>query len=148
MDDEDLLSSHQHESKESLSTVYRSLLGAVLWLCLTNLNLIAYVIHLQCGVTSPLVKHSRSANKLVKRAVDYRENCGLHFPRLRSGCSRGPSQVPVRLVNVHDFSLPSKERKYGSESIAVLLSEDTFAADSEWYGDDVSLSQRECFKYF
>ena len=80
--DEDSLFSHQKDVNGNLHTAYRSILGALLWLCLTNLSLIADVIHLQCEVTAPLVKHLRSANKLVERAIKYRDSSGLHYPRL------------------------------------------------------------------
>ena len=140
------MSFYQKESKEVLTTVFRSILGAILWLCLTRLDLIADCIHLQCEVTAPLVKHLRSSNKLVERAKKLRDSCGLWYPRLGYGGAR--LRPPTRLLSFHDFSLPSKERKYGFEGVISLLTYDAFAADSNKLGDDVKLSKQQCQKYF
>ena len=97
-------------------TSFRSILGGLLWLTATRLDLIADVSLLQSKVTKACVEHLRQANKVVEKAKhpDFLD-LSLHYRRLRG---------PLRLVCVHDASSASKDRNYAQEGILVLLCED------------------------
>ena len=83
-------------------TCFRSILGGLLWLTATRLDLIADVSLLQSKVTKACVEHLRQANKVVEKAKrpDFLD-LSLHYRRLRG---------PLRLVCVHDASSASKDR--------------------------------------
>ena len=97
-------------------TSFRSVLGGLLWLTATRLDLIADVSLLQSKVTKACIEHLRQANKVVEKAKhpDFLD-LGLHY-RYLSG--------HFRLVCVHDASSANKDRNYAQEGILVLLCED------------------------
>ncbi|CAE8712610.1 unnamed protein product [Polarella glacialis] len=96
-------------------TKFRSVLGALLWLCITRMDLIAEVVLLQGHVTAPTYGQLRAANALVVRAKKYAAGCGLHF------CKLTP---PLRILTITDASHASKLSSYAQEGVIVLLTED------------------------
>ena len=107
--DEDLL-------KPEELTAFRSILGGLLWLTATRLDLVSDVCLLQSQVTKAKISHLRQANNVVKRAqAEHGQQLGLHFRRLRP---------PLRLCCVHDSSAAGNVRNYAQEGILVLLCED------------------------
>ena len=97
-------------------TMFRSILGGLLWLTATRLDLIAEVCALQSQVTRAKVAHLRQANGVVKRArQEVGQGMGLYFQKLRP---------PLRLACVHDSSAAGNTRHYAQEGILVLLCED------------------------
>lgn len=106
-------------------TQYRSILGGLLWLTATRIDLVAEVCRLQTFVTQAKVKHLKMANDIVKRAQDKKYK-GLaiiyrHFPR-----SKG-----WRLACIHDASSASQGRTYANEGILVLLTVDKLDIDDK-----------------
>ena len=113
------IASNRHD-EELLSapeiTMFRSILGGLLWLTATRLDLIAEVCVLQSQVTRAKVTHLRQANGLVKKAIqEAGQGMGLYFQKL---------QGPLRLACVHDSSAAGSVRNYAQEGILVLLCED------------------------
>ena len=106
-------------------TQYRSILGGLLWLTATRIDLVAEVCRLQTFVTQAKVKHLKMANDIVKRAQDkkYKDLAIIyrHFPR-SSGW---------RLACVHDASSASQGRTYANEGILVLLTIDKLNIDDK-----------------
>ena len=97
-------------------TSFRSILGALLWLTATRLDIIADVSYLQTQVTQARVKHLKEANAIVTRAkAEVGNNLGLHFRRLRP---------PLRLACIHDSSAAGSTKQYAQEGVLVLLMED------------------------
>ena len=100
------------------TTSYRSILGALLWLTATRLDLISDVSHLATHVTSAEIKHLRRANQVLKRAQDKDFiDVGLYFRKLdpRKG---------LRLACFHDSSSHTKEKAYAHEGVLIMLMED------------------------
>ena len=97
-------------------TSFRSILGGLLWLTATKLDLIADVCLLQSQVTRARVEHLRQANGVVKRAQsECGQGLGLHYRRLRG---------PLRVLCIHDSSAAGSTRSYAQEGVLVLLCED------------------------
>ena len=96
-------------------TSFRSILGGLLWLTATRLDIVADVCLLQTHVTRAKVSHLRQANNIVKRAQSVEPNLGLRFRQLRG---------PLRVMCVHDSSAAGTSRQYAQEGILVLLAED------------------------
>ena len=93
---------------------FRSILGGLLWLTATRLDLIADVGILQSKVTKATVNDFHQANAVVKKAkLKQFENVGLIFKRF-------PRDVPWKLLCVHDASAASKGRTYAQEGVGVL----------------------------
>ena len=61
------------------------------------------------------VKNQNFAKMIANKLVDH---C-FHYPRLRGGVITH-LRDPHRILNFHDFSLPSKERKCGFEGVIVI----------------------------
>ncbi|CAK8997028.1 Potassium voltage-gated channel subfamily H member 6 (Ether-a-go-go-related gene potassium channel 2) (ERG-2) (Eag-related protein 2) (Ether-a-go-go-related protein 2) (Voltage-gated potassium channel subunit Kv11.2) [Durusdinium trenchii] len=100
------------------TTQYRSILGGLLWLTATRIDLIAEVCRLQTFVTQAKVKHLKMANAIVKRAQDKKyKDLGIIYRRL-------PPHAGWRLACVHDASSASQGRTYANEGILVLLTVD------------------------
>ena len=96
-------------------TSFRSILGALLWLTATRLDLVADVCLLQTQVTRAKVAHLRQANNTIKRAQSVEPNLGLIFRKLRG---------PLRVMCIHDSSAAGNVRHYAQEGILVVLAED------------------------
>ena len=108
-------------------TSYRSILGALLWLTATRLDLIAEVSTLASYVTTAEIRHLRMANQVLKRAQlpDYKD-VGLYFMKLRP-------EKGLRLACFHDSSSFTKDKAYAHEGIVVLLMEDHVAPKDDEY---------------
>ena len=97
-------------------TSFRSVLGGLLWLTATRLDLVSDVCILQTMVTKAKISHLKQANAVVRRAqAEIRQGLGLYFRKLRA---------PLRLACVHDSSAGGNVRHYAQEGIMVLLFED------------------------
>ena len=97
-------------------TNFRSILGGLLWLTATRLDLVSDVCALQSQVTKAKVGHLKQANNVVKKAkAELNQNVGLHYRRLRP---------PLRLACVHDSSAAGNVRNYAQEGVLILLCED------------------------
>ena len=100
------------------TTSYRSILGALLWLTATRLDLVADVSHLATHLTSAEIRHLRQANQVLKQAqAADRKSVGLYFRKLHP--ERG-----LRIACFHDSSSHTKEKAYAHEGVLVLLMED------------------------
>ena len=115
-------------------TTFRSILGGLLWLTATRLDLVADVCLLQSNVTRAKIFHLRQANNVVRKAKnELGQGLGIHFRRLRP---------PFRLACIHDSSAAGNVRNYAQEGILVLLCEDQM---SDWSRDEeVVLTDRQC----
>lgn len=109
------------------TTSYRSILGALLWLTATRLDLVAEVSHLATHVTTAEIRHLRYANQVLKRAQDKdSRGVGLYFRKLNP-------KHGLRLACFHDASSHTKEKAYAHEGVLVLLMEDHVKPQSEIY---------------
>ena len=108
-------------------TQYRSILGALLWLTATRLDLVSEVSQLASFVTTAEIKHLRLANQLLKRAQhDDFKDVGIYFMKLNP--SRG-----LRLACFHDSSSFTKEKAYAHEGVLVLPMEDNLKTSEGEY---------------
>ena len=116
-------------TKEELSN-YRSILGALLWLTATRLDLIADISLLQSRVTIAEVKDLKQANQVLEKVLEFKD-VGLYYRHFRT--------KHRRLVCIHDASSASKGRNYAQEGILVGLADDLFynkTLDTEMVFDD------------
>eukprot|EP00435_Cladocopium_sp_Y103_P034113 s393_g8.t1 len=99
-------------------SMFRSVLGGLLWITSTRLDLVAEIGVLQSRVTKATVQDMHMANAVVKKAkmLQYK-GLGLTFKHFSTA-------VPWRLVAVHDASSASKGRAYSQEGIMILLMQD------------------------
>lgn len=98
-------------------TMFRSQLGALLWLTSTRLDLIAEVSFLQSKVTTAQIKDLKQTNNVIQKAKDYKE-LGIHYRRFET--------KNQRLVCIHDASSASKGRNYAQEGVLVAVADDYF----------------------
>ena len=97
-------------------TSFRSILGGLLWLTATRLDLVADVCTLQAQVTRATIAHLRQANNVVRRAMsEVGQGLGLHYRKILP---------PYRLACIHDSSAAGNVRNYAQEGILVVLCED------------------------
>lgn len=96
-------------------TLFRGVLGALLWLCITNLKVMTDVVLLQQELTRAKIKHAIAANKVLTDIKKYGENVGLYFPFLRP---------PLNLVSIHDACGAKEQTSYAQEGQIVILKED------------------------
>eukprot|EP00435_Cladocopium_sp_Y103_P051431 s1017_g16.t1 len=96
---------------------FRSILGALLWITATRLDIVADVSVLQSRVTTATVKELKLANEVLVKAKDCRE-AALHYRRFQT-----PHQ---RLVCIHDASSANNGRHYAQEGILVMLADDNW----------------------
>lgn len=101
---------------------FRSILGALLWVTATRLDIITDVSLLQARVTVAEVKDIKVANTVLDKVKRYSE-IGLHYRQFTS--------ENLRLVCVHDASSASEGRHYAQEGILILL------ADDQWKGRSI-----------
>ncbi|CAE7218696.1 unnamed protein product [Symbiodinium sp. CCMP2592] len=111
-------------------TTFRSILGGLLWLTATRMDIISDVALLQSQVTKARICHLRLANRVVQKAKhpDYID-LGLHYRFLHGN---------LRLLCIHDASSANKDRNYAQEGILVLLCEDNFNVDDGVYKMEAS----------
>jgi hypothetical protein len=114
------------------TTDFRSILGGLLWLCLTRMDVIADVVLLQQELKEPLYKHLREANKVLVKAQKYAAGCGLYFKKL---------VPPLRLVTVADTCGSSKKTAYAQEAVFIVLMEDRDLGNMQ---DNGELTEWQC----
>lgn len=95
-------------------SLFRGIIGVLVWLCQTRIGLIADVALLQTFVRVAVVQHVEVAKALLTRAQKYSRGAGLSFFPLRP---------PLVLETVHDASHASSWTSYAKEAVLVLLSE-------------------------
>ena len=107
--------SDERDLTPSELTQFRSVLGGLLWLCSTRLDIVAEVGTLQSVITKAKVKHLRQANQLVKKAcAKDKLSLGLHYRFFEPG-------TKMRLQCIHDASSASKDTSYAQEGMMILL---------------------------
>ena len=105
------------------TTKFRSILGGLLWLTATRLDLIADVGILQSKVTKATVNDFLQASAVVRKAkLKQYENLGLIFKKF-------PEDVPGKLLCIHDASAASNGRTYAQEGVLILLAPDNMKFD-------------------
>eukprot|EP00435_Cladocopium_sp_Y103_P053465 s971_g17.t1 len=95
----------------------RSILGALLWVTATRLDVVADVSILQSRVTVAEVRDLKYANQVVDKVKEF-QDVGLHY-RFRKAKN-------LRLVCIHDASSASQGRHYAQEGLLICLTEDKF----------------------
>ena len=109
-------------------TCFRAILGALLWLCQTRLDLVCDVVLQQQEISKATIGSLKTANSIVTRAKKYAQSCGLHFP---------PIDPPLKMAEVCDSSHASKTSSYAQEGVLILLMHDckmeVIASDSPHY---------------
>eukprot|EP00435_Cladocopium_sp_Y103_P056006 s391_g18.t1 len=101
---------------------FRSILGALLWITATRLDIIADVSVLQSRVTTATVKEIKLANEVLVKAKQHKEAM-LHYRQFESD--------KYRLVCVHDASAANNGRHYAQEGILIFLMDDA------WFGTNI-----------
>ena len=96
-------------------TMFRSQLGALLWLCVTRVDLIADIVTLQQEISCPLIRHLRQTNLVIKKAKRAHDNCGLHYNFLKP---------PLKIFQFTDASHATKLSSYAMEGMMTLLMQD------------------------
>ena len=88
-------------------TGFRAILGGLLWLCQTRLDLNCEVAMCQQHVAEATIKYLKMANSVVTKAKKYSsdnvEKVGLFFP---------PLKWPLKELTVADSSYATKETSY------------------------------------
>ena len=103
-------------------TEFRSVLGGLLWLCQSRLDLLADVVLLQSEVQTACIGHLKAANRVITKARKYSKGCGLHFMRLKP---------PLCLHATTDSSHAKKATAYAQEGVLILLMEDVSLEDKD-----------------
>ena len=113
----------------------RAIIGALLYACITRIDIQAGVTALAQRVNCATLADLRSANNLVLRAKSC-AHFGLHFPFMKG---------PFRLMNISDASFATKGTSYAIEGIIIALVPDKISgirnhglAPSEVRGDWMS----------
>eukprot|EP00435_Cladocopium_sp_Y103_P076100 s59_g76.t1 len=99
----------------------RSILGALLWVTATRLDVVADVSILQSRVTVAEVRDLKYANQVVDKVKEY-QDVGLHYRFLKA--------KNLRLVCIHDASSASQGRHYAQEGFLICLTEDKFYGEN------------------
>ena len=102
--------------KDEVSNL-RSILGALLWLTATRIDIIADLSILQSRVTVAEVKDLKQANEILTKVNEFID-LGLHY--------RYMEDKHVRLMCIHDASSSSKGRYYAQEGLLIGLAADKF----------------------
>ena len=117
-DFKDLGEDQQRALTPAETTILRSILGGLLWVTATRLDLVADVGVLQSRVTKATVQDLHLANSIVKKAKMTQYNgIGITYRHI-------PTTSPWRLLAVHDAASASKDRAYSQEGIMILLCRD------------------------
>ena len=95
----------------------RSILGALLWVTATRLDVVADVSILQSRVTVAEIRDLKYANQVVDKVKEF-QDVGLHYRFLKTN--------NLRLVCIHDASSASQGRHYAQEGLLICLTEDKF----------------------
>ena len=125
MDFKDLGDDQSRPLTPAETSTLRSILGGLLWITATRLDLVADVGVLQSRVTKATVQDLHLANAIVKKAkmAQYR-GVGIVYKHF-------PTTSPWRLVAVHDASSASKGKAYSQEGIMILLMQDNLNFNSQ-----------------
>ena len=99
------------------TSTLRSVLGALLWVTATRLDVVADVSILQSRVTVAEVRDLKYANQVVDKVKEF-QDIGLHYRFLKTN--------NLRLVCIHDASSASQGRHYAQEGLLICLTEDKF----------------------
>lgn len=102
---------------------FRSILGALLWIKATRLDVIADVSALQSRVTTATVKEIKLANEVLVKVKKHKEAM-LHYRQFESN--------KHRLVCVHDASAANSGQHYAQEGILIFLMDDA------WFGNNIN----------
>ena len=95
----------------------RSILGALLWVTATRLDVVADVSILQSRVTVAEIRDLKYANQVVDKVKEF-QDVGLHYRFLKTN--------NLRLACIHDASSASQGRHYAQEGLLICLTEDKF----------------------
>ena len=95
----------------------RSILGALLWLTATRLDIISDLSVFQSRVTVAEIKDLKAANEILLKVNEFID-VGLHY--------RFMEDKHIRLACIHDASSSSKGRYYAQEGILIGLMADKF----------------------
>ena len=96
-------------------SMYRSQLGALLWLCVSRLDVIADACELGQNLSGPTWGHLRAANKVVRRLKSIREPLGLIYR---------PIRFPLCVLCVADSSHGTKKTAYANDALLTILAHD------------------------
>jgi hypothetical protein len=99
------------------TTSLRAALGALLFLCITRLDLIADVVVLQTTVCAAKIKDLKQANALINRAKAFRTRGLIYLP----------IKLPLRVVSISDASHATSKTSYAIEGQISLIMHDTMA---------------------
>ena len=107
------------------TTKFRSVLGGLLWITATRLDLVSEVGVLQSRVTKATVQDMTTANNLVKKAQQPKYfDVGIIYKKFSN-------KVKWKLAAIHDASASSKGRAYSQEGVIILLMPDQLDLDSK-----------------
>ena len=93
----------------------RAVLGALLWLCQTRLDIICDVVLSQQEVTRATIATLKAANSALHRAKKYASGCGLFYSKIKT---------PLKLFTVGDSSHATRTSSYAQEGCLILLMND------------------------
>eukprot|EP00435_Cladocopium_sp_Y103_P053746 s991_g17.t1 len=121
-------------TKDEVSDL-RSILGALLWLTATRLDIIADLSIIQSRVTIAEVRDLKQANQILDKVNEFKDT-GLFYCHTKT--------KHQRLMCIHDASSASKGRHYAQEGVLIGLADDHFwnkHKESEVIYDDESVKQ-------
>ena len=106
-------------------TSLRAIIGGLLWICQTRLDVICDTVLLQQDVNTSTVGTLKMANSALTKAKKYAEHEGIIFPYITG---------PLTIAAIGDSSHASKEISYAQEGVIIALMEDkrltTISSDS------------------
>jgi len=121
------------------TTLFRSVLGGLLWITATRLDLVSEVGVLQSRVTKATVQDMLSANNLVKKAQQPKySDVGIIYKKFSN-------KVRWKLAAVHDASAASKGRAYSQEGVVILLMPDLLDLDNQVHTVNGNMMSEERF---
>ncbi len=121
------------------TTQFRSVLGGLLWITATRLDLVSEVGVLQSRVTKATVQDMTNANNLVKKAQQPKyADVGIVYKKFSN-------KVKWKLAAIHDASAASKGRAYGQEGVVILLMPDLLDLDDQVHTVNGNVMSEERF---
>jgi hypothetical protein len=93
----------------------RAVLGGLLWLCQTRLDIICDVVLCQQEVARATISTLKAANSCLTRAKKYAKGCGLYYPKLK---------LPLKLATIGDSSHATRTSSFAQEGCIILLMHD------------------------
>ena len=135
---EDIKKAERLLTKEE-TTLFRCVLGGLLWITATRLDLVSEVGVLQSRVTKATVQDMLSANNLVKKAQQPKySDVGIMYKKFSN-------KVRWKLAAVHDASAASKGRAYSQEGVVILLMPDLLDLDNQVHTVNGNVMSEERF---